>query len=128
MEQNYKSKTKKYDLEERVTVFSENLITFCKELPITTLSNNIINQVLRSGTSIGANYMEANACESKRDFLNKISISRKESKETLYWVRLLAIQFPDKKIKLRELWKETHELSLIFGGILKSTKGKPANL
>lgn len=128
MEQNYKPQTKKYDLEERVTIFSENLILFCKELPITTLSNNIINQLLRSGTSVGANYMEANACESKRDFLNKISISRKESKETLYWIRLLAIQFPDKKIKLRELWKETHELSLIFGGILKSIKRKPTNL
>lgn len=124
MEQYSKTQTKQYDLEERVTLFSENLITFCKTLNISVISKSLIDQCIRSGTSIGANYMEANACNSRKDFINKVTIARKESKETLYWLRLLSIQFPDKKDKLRVLWKETHELSLILGGILKSSKSK----
>lgn len=127
MEQNTKSQTKQYDLEERVTIFSGNLITFCKGLIITITSKPLIDQLVRSGTSIGANYMEANACSSKRDFINKVNIARKESKETLYWLRLLSIQFPDKKDRLRILWREAHELSLILGGILKSSKNKASS-
>ena len=128
MEQNPKSKTKQYDLEERVTLFSEELIRFCRTLTLNTISKPLIDQLIRSGTSIGANYMEANACESKKDFVNKITISRKESKETLYLLRLLATQFPEKKVLLRLLWKETHELSLILGSILKSTKSNRITL
>lgn len=124
MEQNTKSQIKKYDLEERVTNFSENLISFCNALIITVVSKSLVDQLMRSGTSIGANYMEANACNSRKDFINKVTIARKESKETLYWLRLLSIQFPDKKEMLRTLWKEAHELSLILGGILKSSKSK----
>lgn len=124
MEQNNKSQIKQYDLEERVTVFSENLIAFCRVLTITVISKPLIDQLMRSGTSIGANYMEANACSSRRDFINKVNIARKESKETLYWLRLLSIQFSEQKVKLRILWKEAHELSLILGGILKSAKNK----
>ena len=124
MEQNNKLQTRQYDLEERVTVFSENLITFCKTLGITVISKSLIDQLIRSGTSIGANYMEANACNSRKDFINKVTIARKESKETLYWFRLLSTQFPDRKDILRTLWKECHELSLILGGILKSSKAK----
>jgi len=124
MEQNNKSQTKQYDLEERVTLFSEDLILFCKILTITIVSKPLIDQLIRSGTSIGANYMEANACNSRKDFINKVTIARKESKETLYWLRLLSIEFPNKKDKLRVLWKEAHELSLILGGILKSSKSK----
>lgn len=107
-----------------MTILSENLILFCKTLALSTTSKPLIDQLMRSGTSIGANYMEANACSSRRDFINKVNIARKESKETLYWLRLLSVQFPDKKDSLRLLWKETHEISLILGGILKSAKNK----
>lgn len=124
MGQNPKLKTKQYDLEERVTLFSENLIIFCKTLIVTLTSKPLIDQLMRSGTSVGANYMEANASGSRRDFINKVNIARKESKETMYWLRLLSVQFPDKKERLRNLWKETHELYLILGGILKSSKSK----
>ncbi len=124
MEQNSKFQKNKYDLEEHVTKSSENLITFCKVLPPITGAKPLIDQIIRSGTSIGANFMEANACESRKDFINKVSIARKESRETLYWLRLLSVQFPEKKTALRILWKEVHELSLILGGILKSTKSK----
>lgn len=124
MEQNLKPQTIKYDLEERAISFSEKLILLCKKLSLTVISKPLIDQLIRSRTSIGANYMEANACSSRRDFINKVNIARKESKETLYWLRLLAVQFPEKKESLRLLWKETHEISLILGGILKSAKNK----
>ena len=77
MEQNLKSQTKHYDLEERVSLFSEHLIVFCKTLVLSTLSKPLIDQLIRSGTSIGANYMEANACNSRKDFINKVTIARK---------------------------------------------------
>lgn len=124
MEQNIKPQKIKYDLEERVVIFSEKLILLCKTLSLTVISKPLIDQLIRSGTSIGANYMEANACSSRKDFINKINIARKESKETLYWLRLLAVQFPERKESLRPLWKEAHEISLILGGILKSAKNK----
>jgi len=124
MEQNIKPQTIKYDLEERAMLFSEKLILLCKTLRLTVISKPLIDQLIRSGTSIGANYMEANACSSRKDFINKVNIARKESKETLYWLRLLAVQFPEKKESLRPLWKEAHEISLILGGILKSAKNK----
>lgn len=124
MEQNIKPQTTKYDLEERVVSFSEKLILLCKMFSLTVISKPLIDQLIRSGTSIGANYMEANACSSRKDFINKVNIARKESKETLYWFRLLAVQFPEKKESLRLLWKEAHEISLILGGILKSAKNK----
>jgi len=124
MEQNIKPQTIKYDLEERAMLFSEKLILLCKTLSLTVISKPLIDQLIRSGTSTGANYMEANACSSRKDFINKVNIARKESKETLYWLRLLAVQFPEKKESLRPLWKEAHEISLILGGILKSAKNK----
>lgn len=71
----------RYDLNRRTQIFSEKLIEFIKKLKITLLNKNTISQVLRSGTSIGANYTEADGAGSKKDFEHKISICRKESKE-----------------------------------------------
>ena len=84
----------------------------------------IINQLIRSGTSIGANYREANGAASKKDFQNKIFICKKESKETLYWLELMgeAINDEKQKINCRKLWQETKELTLIFSKIAHSTK------
>lgn len=61
--------------------------------------------------------MEANGSDSKKDFKNKISICKKEAKETTHWLRMLAVAIPSKKEKLRIYWKEAHELSLIFAAI-----------
>ncbi len=80
----------KYDLEERTTKFSEELIELCKKVPKTTVTIPIVSQLVRSGTSMGANYMEANGAFSKKDFRNKVSICKKEGRETKYWLRLLA--------------------------------------
>ena len=114
----------KYDLEKRATDFSGELIIFCKSSPKDMITLPIINQLIRSGTSIGANYREANGASSKKDFQNKIFICKKECKETLYWLELIgkAIDDEKQKDKVRKLWQETKELTLIFSKIAFSTK------
>ncbi len=111
----------KFDLEERTTRFSENIILVCKKVSKTTISSNIIDQLLRSGTSIGANYFEANGASSKKDFKNKIFICKKEARETKYWLRLLARTNNELIVDCRKLWKEAHELTLIFSKIVINT-------
>lgn len=115
---------KKYDLEERLVNFSEKIITLCKESPKNIISNPIISQLIRSGTSIGANYSEANGASSKLDFKNKIYICKKESIETKYWLRLLSNALPDTAEVCRMLWKECHELTLIFSKIVGTMRLK----
>ncbi len=110
---------RKFDLEERTAKFGEDIIGFCKSLQQDHIDKILINQLVRSSTSIGANYMEANGAESKKDFKNKIAICKKEAKETTHWLRLLAKALPDKKNILRKFWQEAHELALIFGAICR---------
>lgn len=116
-----KIRNTKYDLEERTAVFGEKIIQLCKEISKTVVVTPIISQLVRSGTSIGANYCEANGASSKRDFKNKIFICKKESKETKYWLRMLAKAMPDLKEECRELWQEAQELTLIFSKIASNT-------
>ena len=73
---------KVYDLEERTALFGESVIDFVKTLPQDRVNNELISQIIRSSTSIGANYMEADGAESRKDFRHKIAICKKESKET----------------------------------------------
>ncbi len=114
----------KYDLEERAAKFGENVIDFARKLKEKedVINRPLISQLIRSATSIGANYMEANQASSKRDFKNKIHICRKESNETKHWLRMISRANPDKKEECRKLWKEAHELTLIFVKITKSCK------
>lgn len=111
------SNLKKFDLEERTALFGEAIIDFCKSVILTEITKPIINQLIRSGLSIGANYMEANGADSQRDFKAKISICKKEAKETMHWLRMISHAVPDKIDRARELWQEAKELSLIFGAI-----------
>ena len=74
----------KYDLEERTARLGENVIVFVKTLNKDSVNNPLISQIVRSATSIGANYMEANQASSKKDFRNKIYICKKEANETKY--------------------------------------------
>ena len=115
-----------YDLEERTAKFGEQVIDFCRKLSQDAISRPIISQLIRSATGIGANYMEANAASSKKDFKNKIFICKKESQESKHWLRMLARCFPQHKEKIRKLWKEAQELTLIFGKII-STLNKGRN-
>lgn len=115
---------KKYDLEERTAKFGETIIEFAGSLPNTPVNRSLISQVIRSGTSIGANYMEADAADSKKDFRYKIGLCKKESKETLHWLRMLAKANSSKQEDSRKLWKEAHELVLIFSSIMLSKNKK----
>lgn len=112
----------KYDLEERTAKFGEKVIELCKKTPKNVITTPIISQLVRSGTSIGANYCEANGASSKRDFKNKIFICKKEAKETKYWLRLLAKAANEINEDCKVLWKEAQEYTLIFSKIASSTK------
>ncbi len=112
----------KYDLEERTVLFSEKIIDLCKKVPKNVLNMPVIDQLIRSGTSVGANYTEANGASSKKDFKNKTYICKKEAMETKYWLRLLARTDGAFTIECRALWKEAHELTLIFSKISKSSQ------
>lgn len=112
----------KYDLEERTAKFAESVIEIVKRLSVTPVNKRIIEQLVGSSGSIGANYNEANEGESKKDFYHKIQIAKKEIKETQHWLRLLASAEPEIKEDLKDLWSEVHELLLIFSKILSSRK------
>ena len=111
-----------FDLEERTAKFGEEILKFCKTIKVTIITEPIIKQFVRSGTSIGANYMEANGACSKNDFRNKIFICKKEARETKHWLRMLLVLLPERADELRKLWQEAHELSLIFHKIASSSK------
>jgi four helix bundle protein len=111
-----------YDLEERTTVFSERVIDFALLVEKNPVTLPLISQLVRSATSIGANYCEAHDAESKRDFRHKIGLCRKESRETKYWFRMIARAAPRNKEQARVLWQEAKELHLIFSKIRRSAR------
>ena len=113
----------KFDLEERCVVFAEKIIKMCKELQITPLNRRIIDQLIGSSGSIGANYCEASEAESKKDFRHKMCIAKKEIKETKHWLRLLSNTNPEIKKEIRVLWQEAQELLLIFSKSINTSKG-----
>lgn len=116
------SNSKRYDLEERTAVFAEAVIDLMKKLPKDSINKRMIEQIIASAGSVGANYCEANEAESKKDFQHKISICKKEIKETKHWIRLLARANDDCKAEFRILWQEAQELLLIFSSIMKSSR------
>ena len=110
-----------YDLENRTRQFAVDVIKFCKTLRQNSISRPLISQLVRSGSSIGANYCEANGASSKKDFRNKIYICKKEAQESRYWLKLLKETFPDKDTDIDELLKEVEELIKILQTIAKNT-------
>ncbi|MBU0727570.1 four helix bundle protein [Patescibacteria group bacterium] len=111
-----------YDLEKRTLEFSVKLIKTLKQLPKDLYNYKLTGQLISSGTSIGANYMEANGAESRKDFVHKIRISLKESKETRYWLDILIRINHHLKDVLYDLRKEANEFVLIFGKITSNSK------
>lgn len=103
-----------FDLEERTTKFGESVIRFAKRIPQSPVNNRLISQLVGAGTSIGANYCEANDGVSRKDFKNHIGTCRKEAKETKCFLRMVAVAEEGLKDEARELWKEARELHLIF--------------
>jgi len=112
----------KYNLEERTAEFGEQIIKLCRSVKSDRLSDPILHQLIRSGTSIGANYMEANGASSKKDFKNKIFICKKEAQETKHWLRMLKSFSVEHVDIIEKLWKEAQELTLIFQKICSTLK------
>lgn len=112
---------KKFDLEDRTFNFAKNVRSFIGNLPIELRYCDDCKQLLRSSGSVGANYIEANEALSRKDFANRIKICRKEAKESHYWLRLLESKMPpDALDTCKRLIKESFELQLIFGAIVRS--------
>ena len=109
----------KYDLEERTYQFAKDVALFCKKLPFSLVNKEYISQVIRSSGSIGANYIEANESLSKKDFVMRAKICRKEAKESIYWLRLIADTNPENLIPEGMSFKdEAVELKKIFSSII----------
>lgn len=113
-----------FDLEERTAKFGEDLIDLLKKLPATPINKRMIEQCMGAGGSLGANYCEATEAESRNDFIHKIGICKKETKEVRHWIRLLAHANPEFKEDFRRMWKEAGELLLIFSKISRSSKNE----
>ena len=113
----------KYDLEERTFQFAKAVRLFVKTLPKSTANYEDGKQVIRSSGSVGANYREANEALSKKDFVMRIKISRKEAKESAYWLRLIHetndLENADEALRLIQ---EATELKKIFSAILEKSK------
>ncbi len=111
-----------FDLEERTLDFGKAVVRFSKKIPESIVTRVLITQFTKSGTSVGANYCEANNGESKDDFKHKIGICKKESRETMYWLSLITEACPDLRDETKILWKEAKELTLIFGAIIRTSR------
>ena len=111
--------SKKYDLEERTAKLGEDIIRFCRNVSKNEITRPLVTQLVKCGTSIGANYCEADDAESKKDFKHKIGICKKESREAKHFLRMIVVAVPELKDKARVLWQEAKELNLIFNSIYK---------
>jgi four helix bundle protein len=107
-----------YDLRERLAQFAEAIIRLAKTIPDVTANRPLIRQIVAAGTSVGANYEEADNAASDRDFCHKMSICRKEASETRYWLRMLAAAEPECAAEARRLYREADEFSRIFSKIV----------
>lgn len=90
---------------------------FVSKLSSSPINRPLVSQVVRAATSVGANYMEADGAGSKKDFQHKIGLCKKESKESMHWLRMIAKANSDRVQECRKLWQEAHELALIFSAI-----------
>jgi four helix bundle protein len=115
--------SKQYDLEERTLQFAKDIRAFVKALPRTIANEQDLRQLVRASGSVGANYIEANESLSKKDFVMRIKISRKEAKESRYWLRLLDTGKNDSVDTTRDaLIQEATELMNIFGAIVRKSE------
>lgn len=112
-----------FDLEERTAKFGEAVIRFARNISVSPVTRSLIEQLVRSATSIGANYCEANDAESKKDFRHKIGVCRKEARESMHWLRMISEAATSIAPDARMLWTEAKELNLIFSAIVRSSAG-----
>ena len=118
-----KIRVKEFDLEDRTFVFAKDVRAFAKRIPKTLANVEDTKQVVRASGSVGANYIEANESLSRKDFLMRIKICRKEAKESRYWLRLIDTGGDTALETLRlDLVREATELTSIFGAILRKSE------
>jgi four helix bundle protein len=110
---------KPYNLEERTAQFGEAIIRFAKKIPQNPVNNRLISQLVGAGTSIGANYCEADDGVSRKDYKNRIGTCKKEARETKFFLRMVAVAEDRLKPEARVLWLEAKELHLIFCSIFR---------
>lgn len=110
---------KRFDLEERTAKFGESVIVFARKLPRNPVTEPLIGQLVRSATSVGANYCEADDSGTKKEFRYRIGVCKREARETKHWLRMLATAVPETKDDARSLWTEAKELHLIFAAIFR---------
>ena len=113
---------KKFDLEERTAKFGEDVIKFCQKMPRGPITDPLITQLVKCGTSVVANYSEADDAESKADFKHKIGICKKEAREAKHFIKMIAVAVPALKEEAKPLWQEAKELNLIFNSIYRKVK------
>ena len=109
-----------FDLAERTALFGEAIIDFARSIPVDDVTGRLIRQLVGAGTSIGANYCEADDAVSKKDFKLKIGTCKKESRETKFFLRMIVRAVPDLREAAAPLWQEAKELHLIFAKIWRS--------
>lgn len=108
-----------HDLGERTAKYGGSVIGFGRRLKPDVITAPLIRQLVRAATSVGANYCEADEAGSKRESRYRISVCRREVRETRYWLRMLAAAASGHKEELRALWKEANELTRIFAAIFR---------
>ena len=109
----------KFDLEERTARFGERIIQFARRISLDPVTEPLIKQMVRAGTSVGANYGEADDAGSKKEFRYRISVCKRESRESKHWLRMIAAAVPALKDEARLHWQEAKELHLIFAAIFR---------
>ena len=117
-------KEKPYDIQQRTFLFGLSIIRFSEQLPHSQVGKILCNQLVRSGTSIGANMEEVTAASSKQDFIYKANISLREARESNYWLRLIKESKIVSSPQLDELITESLELMKILGAIVSKARGK----
>ncbi len=112
------------DLEKRTTEFAKRVIRLCKELKNDTINRRLIDQIVRSSGSVGANYREANEALGKKDFAHRLRIARKECKETDHWLELIEEANPGLQKRMESLFTECSEIRNILSAIIMKASDK----
>ena len=111
-----------FDLEERTTLFAQRVIRLCQALPRNPINDRLTGQAVGSAGSVGANYREANDALGKKDFLFRLRIARKEAKEILHWLVLIAEANPSVSSRMRALVQEGDEIKKILSSIIDKSR------
>jgi four helix bundle protein len=111
-----------FDLCARTATFGEAVIAFVKQIPLNPITTPLVTQLVRAATSVGANYCEADEADSKKEFQYRISLCKREARESKHQVRMIVAAEPSAREQARIVWQEAKELTLIFAAILRSSR------